>query len=69
MATARFARPRQRKVATDRILAAVVQGWLNTKLSPKQINYTLIALLPGDPARQLATETSYQALYAQCPAP
>lgn len=69
MATARFDRPRQRKVATDRILAAVVQGWLDTKLSPEQINHTLIALLPGDPARQLATETSYQARYAQCPAP
>ncbi len=67
IATARLARPRLRKVAADPILAAVVQGWLDTKWSPEQISHSLMALFPGDPARQLATETIYQALYAKCP--
>jgi IS30 family transposase len=67
MATARLARPRVRKVAADPVLAAVVQGWLDTKWSPEQISHSLAAMFPGDPSRQLATETIYQALYAKCP--
>jgi len=67
MATARLARPRVRKVAADPVLAAVVQGWLDTKWSPEQISNSLVTCFPGDPSRQLATETIYQALYAKCP--
>ena len=67
MATARLARPRARKVATDPILAAVVQGWLDSKWSPEQISHSLLTRFPEDPSRQLATESIYQALYAKCP--
>jgi IS30 family transposase len=67
MATARLARPRVRKVSADPFLAAVVQGWLDSKWSPEQSSHSLVALFPGDQSRQLATETIYQALYAKCP--
>ena len=67
MATTRLARPRVRRVAADPVLAAVVQGWLDSKWSPEQISQSLLVKFPGDRSRQLATETIYQALYAQCP--
>ena len=67
MATARMARPRLRKVAADPVLAAVVQGWLDTKWSPEQIHHSLLECFPDDQLRQLSTETIYQALYAKCP--
>jgi IS30 family transposase len=54
-------------VTADPILAAVVQGWLDSKWSPEQISSSLVTLFPGDQSRQLATETIYQALYAKCP--
>ena len=47
MATARLARPRVRKVAADPVLAAVVQGWLDTKWSPEQISHSLLTWFPG----------------------
>lgn len=64
MATARLARPRQRKVA-DRSLGAVVQGWLDLKWSPEQISAALALAFSNDPARRLAAETIYQALYSK----
>lgn len=67
LATARLARPRLRKVAADPVLAALVQGWLDVKWSPEQISAALAAAFPNDPARRLAVETIYQALYAKCP--
>ena len=66
-ATARLARPRLRKVAVDPVLAVLVQGWLDAKWSPQQISASLAASFPNDPARRLAAETIYQALYANCP--
>jgi len=68
MATARLGRPRLRRVATDPVLTAVVQGWLDVNWSPEQISRSLVTRFPGDRSRQLATETIYQALYAKCPA-
>jgi IS30 family transposase len=62
----RMARPRVRKVAADPVLAAVVQGWLDVKWSPEQISNSLLTTFPGEPSRQLATESIYQALYAKC---
>ena len=67
LATGRLARPRARKLATDPVLAAVVQGWLDSKWSPEQISNSLLTQFPDDPSRQLATESIYQALYAKCP--
>ena len=64
MATARLARPKVRKVVADPVLAAAVQGKLDAKWSPEQISHTLAAAFPEDPTRRLATETIYQALYA-----
>lgn len=68
LATARLARPRARKLATDPVLAALVQGWLDTRWSPEQISHSLRLAFPHDPARQLATATIYQALYAKAAA-
>jgi len=67
MATARLARPRDRKVAADRSLAALVQGWLDLRWSPEQISAALALAFPNDPARRLAAESIYQALYAKDP--
>lgn len=58
------ARPRLRKVAADPVLTAVVQGGLDALWSPEQISASLAAAFPNDPARRLATESIYQALYA-----
>jgi len=66
MPTARLARPRVRKVAADPVLAALVQGWLDVKWGPERISASLAAAFPTDPARRLAVETIYQALYAKC---
>jgi IS30 family transposase len=65
MATARLARPRVRKVAADRPLGALVQGWLDLLWSPEQISAALAMAFPNDPGRRLAAETIYQALYAK----
>lgn len=63
-ARSRMARPRLRKVAADPVLTAVVQGWLDALWSPEQISASLAAAFPNDAARRLATESIYQALYA-----
>ncbi|MEO7422866.1 MAG: helix-turn-helix domain-containing protein [Ornithinibacter sp.] len=65
MAKARLARPRVRNVAADPGLAAPVQGWLDAKWGPEQFSATLASSFPNDPARRLAVETMYQALYAR----
>jgi IS30 family transposase len=65
IATARVARPRERKVATDRSLGALVQGWLDLKWSPEQISAALRIAFPQDPTRRLTVETIYQALCAK----
>lgn len=67
MATARLARPRDRKVTGDRSLTALVQGWLDLRWSPEQISATLAIAFPNDPRRRLAAESIYQALYAKDP--
>lgn len=67
LATARLARPRDRKVAVDLSLASLVQGWLDLNWSPEQISAALALVFPNDPARRLAAESIYQALYANCP--
>lgn len=65
MATARLARPRDRKVSGDRSLNRLVQGWLDLKWSPEQISAALRIAFPNDPPRRLAMESIYQALYAK----
>lgn len=64
MATARLARPRERRVVADRSLGAVVQGWLDLAWSPEQISAALTMVFPNDARRHLAAESIYQALYA-----
>ena len=63
-ATARLARPRQRKVVADRSLGALVQGWLDLKWSPEQISAALALIFANDASRRLSAESIYQALYA-----
>jgi IS30 family transposase len=67
LATARMARPRARRLAGDRSLAALVQGWLDLRWSLEQISAALRLAFPNAADRQLVPESIYQALYANCP--
>ena len=63
MATARMARPRQRRLAGDPVLADAVQEMLDRAWSPEQISHALAGRFPGVAARQLCPESVYQAIY------
>ena len=46
------------------VLCRFVQQCLDVRWSPEQISYALGVEFPHEPARQLAPESLYQALYA-----
>jgi len=63
LAAERRSRPRDRRVVVDVELRTFVQGLLTLRWSPEQISRTLRVEFAGNPLRQLATESIYQALY------
>ena len=63
MAAERRARPGRGKIVRDAVLRAVVVRLLGQRLSPEQVAHALRGEFPTEPARQLATETIYQAVY------
>jgi IS30 family transposase len=58
-------RPKPRKLASDPVLHAHVQGCLRKRWSPRQIAKTLPRVFPDQPERHIVHETIYQALYLQ----
>ena len=67
LASGRRRRPRLRRVEHDVVLCRFVQQCLDVRWSPEQISYALGVEFPHEPARQLAPESLYQALYASNP--
>jgi IS30 family transposase len=63
MAAERRARPGRGKIIRDAVLRAVVVRLLGQRLSPEQVAHALRGEFPHQPARQLVTETVYQAVY------
>ena len=63
LAADRIARPRQRRLLVDEDLRAVVSALLDKRWSPEQVAHELRERFPDQPARQLSTETIYQAIY------
>ncbi|WP_249019422.1 IS30 family transposase [Conexibacter sp. S30A1] len=63
LAGGRLARVRQRRVATDTVLHEAVTGLLGRRFSPEQVSHELHTRFPGERARQLCTESVYQAIY------
>lgn len=59
----RLQRPRRRRVAVDAELRAVVLTLLGKRWSPEQVAHDLRERFPGQRARQLCTESIYQAIY------
>jgi transposase, IS30 family len=63
MAAERRARPGRGKIVNDAVLRAVVVRLLGQRKSPEQIAHGLRAEFPAERARDLVTETIYQAVY------
>ena len=63
LAAARVVRPRPRRVTRDAELHAVVVELLGKRWSPEQVAHELRARFPDQGARQLCTESIYQAIY------
>ena len=63
VASARQARPRERRVMGDSKLAEVISELLARKWSPEQVAHELRLRFPDQPERQLCTESIYQAVY------
>ena len=63
MAQVRRRRLGRGKMRHDPVLAQFVQTRLDRRWSPAQISRALREEFPGEPARQLAAETIYQAIY------
>lgn len=63
LAGQRRGRPKPTRLQTDPVLRAFVDKRLAQRHSPEQINHELTVEFPDEPARQLATETLYQAIY------
>ncbi len=59
----RIARPRDRRIAVDAELRAVVMKLLDKRWSPEQVAHELPDRFPDQPDRQLCTESIYQAIY------
>ena len=65
MAVGRLARPKERRLAGDRVLRETVQGWLDLRWSPEQIAQRLRLEFSDNPAWHLVHESTYQAIYAR----
>jgi IS30 family transposase len=63
LAEQRVARPRKRRLLLDVELRAVVNELLGMRWSPEQVAHELCERFPGQPDRQLCTESIYQAIY------
>ena len=59
----RACKPRQRRVAIDRLLADVVQRLLGKRWSPEQVAHELRRRFAGQHDRWLSVESIYQAIY------
>lgn len=59
----RACKPRQRRVAIDRLLAGVVQRLLGKRWSPEQVAHELRRRFAGQRDRWLSVESIYQAIY------
>lgn len=59
----RVARPRERRLLVDDELRTVVNELLGKRWSPEQVAHELRERFPGQPERQLCTESIYQAIY------
>ena len=66
-AVLRRGRPRARRVAQDEVLRSFVQQCLDVRWSPEQVSHALGVEFVDQPARQLCTESLYQALYSRNP--
>ena len=64
MAVGCLARPKQRRIAGDKVLREMVQGWSDLRWSPEQIPQRLRLEFPDNPAWHLVHESVYQAIYA-----
>lgn len=62
-AVARMGRARERRLASDGVLHDTVCELLGKRWSPEQVAHELRARFPGERARQLCTESIYQAIY------
>lgn len=56
-------RPKPLKIPADPVLHAVVQDWLEAKLSPEQIVGRLQREYPNDPRMRVSRETIYRTIY------
>ncbi len=65
LATARMARPKERRLSTDEVLRGAVNEMLDQAWSPEQISHALETTFPGVVSRQLCHESIYQAIYAR----
>ena len=63
MALRRLDRPKERRVASDPMLRAKIQGWLDQRWSPEQVANTLRAEHPDNTSWHLVHESIYQAIY------
>ncbi|UZJ26987.1 IS30 family transposase (plasmid) [Rhodococcus antarcticus] len=66
-AVLRRGRPRPRRVERDVVLRVFVQQCLDVRWSPEQVSHALSVEFADQPARQLCTESLYQALYSRNP--
>lgn len=63
LAAGRVSRPRRRRLLVDVELRAMVSELLDKRWSPEQVAHELRGRFEDQPARQLSTETIYQAIY------
>ncbi len=66
-AVVRRGRPRARRVEREVVLRGFVQQCLDVRWSPEQVSHALTVEFADQPARQLCTESLYQALCSRNP--